>query len=76
MATGFTLSLRAILTTSINKIALKNILYIGSATSIHDIKWMSFFSQQPEKFKIFLVCEEQNLQNFHTSKKRARKIQH
>lgn len=37
-----------------------NILFIGNPSSIHDLKWMSFFSMK-DGFKVFLVTEKQNL---------------
>ena len=36
-----------------------NILYIGTPYSIHDIKWMSFFSVQLE-FNVYITCEHQH----------------
>jgi hypothetical protein len=36
-----------------------NILYIGTPYSIHDIKWMSFFSIQAG-FKVYITCEHQH----------------
>lgn len=35
------------------------ILYIGTPYSIHDIKWMSFFSVQ-DQFTVFITCENQH----------------
>jgi len=35
-----------------------NILYIGDPNSIHDIKWMTFFSSQKEKYNCFLLTRE------------------
>lgn len=35
------------------------ILYIGTPYSIHDIKWMSFFSVQPG-FEVYITCEHQH----------------
>ena len=36
-----------------------NILYIGTPYSIHDIKWMSFFSIQSD-FNVYITCEHQH----------------
>lgn len=36
-----------------------NILYIGTPSSFHDIKWMSFFSAQSE-FEVYITCEHQH----------------
>lgn len=35
---------------------MKNILYIGSPNSLHDIKWMSYFAERKETYKVFLLC--------------------
>lgn len=37
-----------------------NILYIGNAESIHDIKWMCYFAEKTEHYRIFAVNEKQN----------------
>lgn len=37
-----------------------NILYIGNAESIHDIKWMCYFSEKTEHYRVFAVNEKQN----------------
>lgn len=34
---------------------MKNILYIGSPNSLHDIKWMSYFAERKETYKVFLL---------------------
>ncbi|MFT5310493.1 MAG: hypothetical protein ACI8VL_001399, partial [Bacteroidia bacterium] len=34
---------------------MTNILYIGDPSSVHDIKWVSFFSTRPEFNAFFLV---------------------
>ena len=33
------------------------ILYIANGNSIHDLKWISYFSEQPEKYSCFLLCD-------------------
>ena len=33
------------------------ILYIANGNSIHDLKWISCFSEQPEKYSCFLLCD-------------------
>jgi glycosyltransferase involved in cell wall biosynthesis len=35
----------------------QNIVYIADGNSIHDIKWILFFSEQKEKYKCFLICD-------------------
>jgi len=35
----------------------QKILYIANGNSIHDVKWMSFFSTQPERYMCFLLCD-------------------
>ena len=35
----------------------QKILYIANGNSIHDIKWISYFSKQPEKYSCYLLCE-------------------
>ncbi len=35
----------------------KKILYIANGNIIHDIKWISYFSEQPEKYKCYLLCD-------------------
>ena len=35
----------------------QKILYIANGNSIHDVKWMSFFSTQPERHTCFLLCD-------------------
>ena len=35
----------------------QKILYIANGNSIHDVKWMSFFSTQPERYTCFLMCD-------------------
>lgn len=37
---------------------MKNILYIANPANIHDLKWMSFFSAQKERFKCHLIYEK------------------
>lgn len=37
-----------------------NVLYIGSYDSIHDLKWMRFFSEQ-DGYSVYFVCESQQL---------------
>lgn len=39
---------------------MKNILFICNSLSIHDYKWISFFSEQKTKFKIFIIEENHN----------------
>lgn len=36
---------------------MKKILFIGDGNCIHNFKWMSFFSNQVEKYSCFLICE-------------------
>lgn len=36
---------------------MTRILYIGDPSSVHDLKWMSYFSLQPH-FEVFLVAQE------------------
>ncbi len=36
-----------------------NILYICTPNSIHDIKWMSYFAVQKDKFRVYSIGEEQ-----------------
>jgi glycosyltransferase involved in cell wall biosynthesis len=38
-----------------------NILFIASPNSIHDLKWMSYFSQKNTDFKVFLIFENNQL---------------
>ena len=35
----------------------QKILYIANGNSIHDVKWMSFFSTKPERYTCFLMCD-------------------
>lgn len=35
----------------------KKILYLADGNSIHDIKWISFFADQKEKYSCFLLCD-------------------
>lgn len=35
----------------------KKILYLANGNSIHDIKWISFFADQKEKYSCFLLCD-------------------
>jgi len=35
----------------------KKILYLANGNSIHDIKWISFFADQTEKYSCFLLCD-------------------
>lgn len=35
----------------------QKILYIANGNSIHDVKWMSFFSTQNERYTCFLLCD-------------------
>ena len=35
----------------------QKILYIANGNSIHDVKWMSFFSTQAERYTCFLLCD-------------------
>ena len=35
----------------------KKILFIANGNSIHDIKWITYFSVQTEKYKCFLLCD-------------------
>lgn len=39
-----------------------NILYIGTPNSIHDIKWMSFFSVRKD-YNIYVISEEKSLKS-------------
>jgi glycosyltransferase involved in cell wall biosynthesis len=38
-----------------------NILYICTPSSIHDFKWMSFFSLQNNKYKVYAIYEKQSM---------------
>ncbi|MFT4680355.1 MAG: hypothetical protein ACI9FU_000231 [Granulosicoccus sp.] len=40
-----------------NSLIMPNILYIGDPFSIHEIKWMSFFSTQPD-YKVFIAAQD------------------
>ena len=33
------------------------ILYIANGNSIHDLKWISYFSEQEEKYSCYLLCD-------------------
>jgi glycosyltransferase involved in cell wall biosynthesis len=35
----------------------QEIVYIANANSIHDIKWMSYFSEQKESYSCYLLCD-------------------
>jgi glycosyltransferase involved in cell wall biosynthesis len=35
----------------------QKIVYIANANSIHDIKWISYFSEQKESFSCYLLCD-------------------
>jgi hypothetical protein len=43
---------------------MKNILYIGDPNSIHDIKWISYFSDKPNHYKTYFIYEKQLNINF------------
>lgn len=47
---------------------MKNILYIGNPGSIHDIKWISYFSNKTNNYKTYLIYEKQMGINFHELK--------
>lgn len=49
------------------------ILYVGTPYSIHDIKWMSFFSTQPG-FKVYITCEHQHAEIMTTEQENELKI--
>ena len=38
----------------------KTILYIANGNSIHDVKWMTFFSEQTENYHCFLLVDSLN----------------
>ncbi len=38
----------------------KKILYIANGNSIHDVKWMSYFSEQTENYQCFLLVDTLN----------------
>lgn len=40
-----------------------NILYICTPNSIHDIKWMSFFAEQKDKYKVYAIYESNEMFN-------------
>lgn len=40
---------------------MKKVLYIANPNSIHDIKWISFFSTQPNQYKCYLLFEKNEL---------------
>jgi glycosyltransferase involved in cell wall biosynthesis len=44
----------------------QKILYIANGNSIHDVKWMSFFSTQQEQYSCFLLCDTLCLLNEET----------
>ena len=35
----------------------QKILYIANGNSIHDIKWITYFSEQTEKYSCYLLCD-------------------
>ena len=47
---------------------MKNILYIGDPSSIHDVKWISYFSNKTDNYKTYLIYEKQLLINFNELK--------
>ena len=47
---------------------MKNILYIGNPGSIHDVKWISYFSNKADNYKTYLIYEKQLLINFNELK--------
>ena len=53
---------------------MTNILYIGAPYSIHDIKWMSYFSTQND-FKVYITCEHQNIEGLNDEKRYLLKSQ-
>lgn len=40
-----------------------NILYICTPNSIHDIKWMSFFAEQKDKYRVYAIYESNDFFN-------------
>jgi glycosyltransferase involved in cell wall biosynthesis len=36
---------------------MKKILYIANGNSIHDVKWISFFSNQIDTYRCYLICD-------------------
>ena len=40
---------------------MKNILYIGTPSSIHDQKWIRYFAQQKNNYNTFILFEEKNI---------------
>ena len=38
---------------------MKNILYIGNPNSIHDVKWISYFSNKTDNYKTYFIYEKQ-----------------
>lgn len=36
---------------------VQTIVYIANGNSIHDIKWISYFSEQNEKYSCYLLCD-------------------
>ena len=51
-----------------------NLLYIGYPESIHDIKWASFFSQQKEKYVVYMVEENLSLDENEAFQKKKEKL--
>src|SRR5687767_8184751 len=47
----------------------KNILFIGEPHSVHDIKWMTHFSEN-EKYKVYLLAEHHHQDDYLEDKKR------
>ena len=48
---------------------MKKILYIANPESIHDLKWISFFSIQPEEFTCYLLSETEQKISLETKAK-------
>ena len=47
---------------------MKKILYIGNPCNLHDIKWISYFSNKTNNYKTYLIYEKQPDINFHELK--------
>jgi glycosyltransferase involved in cell wall biosynthesis len=51
----------------------QKILYIANGNSIHDVKWISFFSNQAETFSCYLLCDALCVLSEQTKKELAQK---
>jgi glycosyltransferase involved in cell wall biosynthesis len=51
----------------------KKILFIANGNSIHDIKWITYFSEQDEKYTCYLLCDTLCIISEQTAKELAEK---